>query len=451
MIILLNILIQFLEIKARICNPYGFRQSLGHYYSNLHYQQDVIRITFNSEGPCKSSFALLLENQTFYEYETSLVSTNEMAFCNNYHTFIHTFKIGIKYLQYNYSINYYVHEGKSIYGPFMIYYSGLQKLSRFIILGNLDSQWKLNNSQHTFNFLESSVKNYQQFDAIIFLGSMAFNLEDESCQTGDYFIKNISTFTSHYPFMIAPGNYDAGQSRKFNFIKQQFQMPVISDYRLDLLEYYSYDIGFAHFIQFNPFQLIFLSFSQQQLIDLLEEDLQRNKQPWIIVYTHYPLQCSGISQCLFLINNLQDFINIFNKYKVDLVFSSYANIYQRYLQGNLNSFIQVIEGNSGNDGNFDDFNINSSEIAFQSKEIGFGELIIHNETHLFYQHKLSNNNQSIDQFWITKKNNKKFSNFFLLTIILIVITFISQLCLIYRCIRREQIQKKFNLVSKLNI
>lgn len=39
---------------------------------------------------------------------------------------------------------------------------------------------------------------------------MGFTLEDENCIQGDNFIKNISIFTSHYPFMITPGNYDAG-------------------------------------------------------------------------------------------------------------------------------------------------------------------------------------------------------------------------------------------------
>lgn len=48
---------------------------------------------------------------------------------------------------------------------------------------------------------------------------MGFNLEDNNCLQGDYFLKNISIFTSNYPFMISPGNYDAGQSKKFVFIK----------------------------------------------------------------------------------------------------------------------------------------------------------------------------------------------------------------------------------------
>lgn len=44
----------------------------------------------------------------------------------------------------------------------------------------------------------------------------------------------------------------------------------------------------------------------------------------------------------------------------------------------------MIEGISGNDKNWEDIYMNSLEIVYQSREIGFGELIIYNETHLFY-------------------------------------------------------------------
>lgn len=36
-------------IKARLCDPYAFRLSLGHYYTILNYTGDVLRVSFNSE------------------------------------------------------------------------------------------------------------------------------------------------------------------------------------------------------------------------------------------------------------------------------------------------------------------------------------------------------------------------------------------------------------------
>lgn len=59
---------------------------------------------------------------------------------------------------------------------------------------------------------------------------MAYDLEDDNCIVGDNFLRNISLFTSHYPFMLTYGNHDNGENDEFVYIRKSFSTPRISDY-----------------------------------------------------------------------------------------------------------------------------------------------------------------------------------------------------------------------------
>lgn len=59
---------------------------------------------------------------------------------------------------------------------------------------------------------------------------MAYDLEDDNCIVGDNFLRNISLFTSHFPFMLTLGNHDSGKNDEFVYIRKSFATPRISEY-----------------------------------------------------------------------------------------------------------------------------------------------------------------------------------------------------------------------------
>jgi|APCry1669188879_1035177.scaffolds.fasta_scaffold108292_1 hypothetical protein len=55
---------------------------------------------------------------------------------------------------------------------------------------------------------------------------MAYNMENDNCARGDYWLRNISTaFTPYWPFMPVPGNHDAGNNSAFNIFRSYFWSP----------------------------------------------------------------------------------------------------------------------------------------------------------------------------------------------------------------------------------
>jgi len=57
----------------------------------------------------------------------------------------------------------------------------------------------------------------------------------------------------------------------------------------------------AHFISFNPIKAVYHNdinnvthlIVEQMRNDLIQANYNREKVPWIIVYTHYPIYCSN--------------------------------------------------------------------------------------------------------------------------------------------------------------
>ena len=64
--------------------------------------------------------------------------------------------------------------------------------------------------------------------------------------------------------------------------------------------FYSYNLGYAHFINFNPYWMVYNKSTSEQdkvlyqafLEDLTEANKSRFDRPWIIVTCHYPIYCS---------------------------------------------------------------------------------------------------------------------------------------------------------------
>ena len=60
---------------------------------------------------------------------------------------------------------------------------------------------------------------------------MAYDLESNNCMQGDYWLRNISSFTAYYPFMTVAGNHDSGNNSEYPYFRRAFVTP--NDKKID--------------------------------------------------------------------------------------------------------------------------------------------------------------------------------------------------------------------------
>lgn len=159
---------------------------------------------------------------------------------------------------------------------------------------------------------------------------MAYDLESDNCQRGDEWMRNISTFTSAWPFLVAPGNHDSGNNTHFDYMKYSFPSPQLAQYNTESEYYnlYSFDLGLAHYVSFHPYWIVYNKSTEDErktLYNFMEQDLRkayenRQKVPWIIVFSHYPMYCSDPTdpQCGYNNEALSGFAELFSIYHVNL-------------------------------------------------------------------------------------------------------------------------------------
>lgn len=167
-------------------------------------------------------------------------------------------------------------------------------------------------------------------DAIIFLGDLAYDLNDENGQRGNNFMKFIANVTSTTPFQLTPGNHE--NFNLFEHYYKRFYLPNRTDKKTF---YYSYDINDVHFISLNSeveFDSFFDAEYKTNMIQWLVNDLKSTNKKWRIAYMHRPMYCSMINpdDCIKDSEKLRIlFEEIFIEYNVDLVLTGHRHNYER--------------------------------------------------------------------------------------------------------------------------
>ncbi|OMJ75606.1 hypothetical protein SteCoe_25225 [Stentor coeruleus] len=293
------------------------------------------------------------------------------------------------------------------------------------------------NGRYTRHLLSQEAK-FRDFDAVLHVGDMAYNLNDNNGRVGDHWLNIIEPVAANYAYMTLPGNHETHNN--FTHYKRRFNMPL-NNANQGTGYFYSFDMGPAHFIMMNTEAYFYYSNITQVtqmnwlIEDLNQANMNRELRPWVIVLSHHPLYCSVNWYLPLLQSNgdcgvdaikLQNALEeVFYQNGVDIYFQAHVHNYERdcaiyknqtvpseYDGQNIHigpkAPIYITNGNAGNDeGHNDPTSPTPQDWAqYWSNDYGYGRLVVYNNTHLYYEQFSSPNVDTIDYLWVVKTQNR---------------------------------------------
>ncbi|KAL3085574.1 hypothetical protein niasHT_037315 [Heterodera trifolii] len=273
------------------------------------------------------------------------------------------------------------------------------------------------------------------FDMILHVGDLAYNLDTEQGQFGDEFMRQIEPVSAYVPYMTVVGNHEYNYN--FSHYINRFTMPNPENQNL----FYSFDLGPAHFIAFstefyfwpNYYRYESLAAQWHWLIrDLEKANLNRHQVPWIITMGHRPMYCSDFSgdDCTRYDSIVRTGLplvhafgleKLFFKYGVDLEIWAHEHTFERmypvYNRTVYNGSVEnpyvdppapvhIISGSAGCQENTDTFIAHPGPwSAFRSSNYGFSRMHIFNSTHLYFEQTIAANETIEDHFWLVKNRH----------------------------------------------
>ncbi|XP_074602984.1 acid phosphatase type 7-like [Brevipalpus obovatus] len=287
------------------------------------------------------------------------------------------------------------------------------------------------------------------FDAILHVGDLAYDLDDDCGRKGDRFMNLIQPIAAHVPYMVCPGNHE--MANNFSHYNNRFSMIDPHSGNIANL-FYSFNMGPIHVVSIsteayysiktNGFDRIAPQYNW--LVKDLDEATRpenRAQRPWIITMGHRPMYCSGDKpheDCLAVDCRLRKGFpslgapgieDLFHQYDVDISFWGHEHLYERswplydykvhngssssssgiseHLYINPEATVHIISGAAGGPEGLNEFSASPGEwSAKRISKYGFVQLTGANKTHLHIEYiSIDEHNQSAqvaDDFWIMK-------------------------------------------------
>ena len=331
------------------CKPEQIHLALSDAFLPKPTTNNIIKVIFHTQEECKSAYISLKSPQgsTNKIKATSVKLFTDTYTDGNYSTYIHVFDL--KSLDFSSTYEYSCYGTDDAFlaipeGPFKFYvpspnFDGNE--TKVVMFADMDHSPE---GMYTVNKLSNiSQSDFGKISAFIHNGDMSYNLINAAGKNGDDYMNTIQKFTATMPYMVTAGNHE--NTRNFSNFNARFQMP---NYKETKNHYYSYNIGNMHFVSFNLDLTLKNPNLTQNMLKWLENDLEnaslnRNKQPWIIAYTHRPFYCSypNDSDCANNSKIFAEFEDLLIKYDVDLVIGGHVHFYERMLpikKGAMGSF-----------------------------------------------------------------------------------------------------------------
>ncbi len=167
----------------------------------------------------------------------------------------------------------------------------------------------------------------QPFDLMLFMGDVAYK-SGTAEQLQNNFFTPYRHFLRYVPAFPAIGNHERRTRRGRPYL-EAFVLPEPE-------RYYSFDWGNVHFVAIDTTQR-----DAKQLV-WLDEDLRRNKLPWVIVFGHHPMYTNSLRGPQLWIRRA--FSKIITDHKVDIVVTGHEHQYERFRIGGVN---YIVSGGGG--------------------------------------------------------------------------------------------------------
>jgi len=222
--------------------------------------------------------------------------------------------------------------------------------------------------------------------------------------------------------MVTLGNHEIGVIAALNLTVgyvHRFLMPgpyaISNDYE-NL--FYSWNYANIHFLALDTESILDIAFLSPKQVAWIEQDLasvDRNIYPWIIVYGHRPLYCSGTSSdCTEMAQLLrEDLEPLLYKYQVNLLFSAHRHNYERFwpvYQGvpektynNPRATVHIVNGAGGNREGFANIgNTVDPASVVHYERWGYSIITVYNATTLEYVFNDAQTGTMLDSFILTR-------------------------------------------------
>lgn len=165
------------------------------------------------------------------------------------------------------------------------------------------------------------------FDLMVFLGDIAYE-DGTPRQLERNFFAVYRDFLRYVPAYPAIGNHE----RQTRLGRPYFEAFVLPEPE----RYYSFDWGDVHFVAIDTTQR-----DARQLV-WLDDDLGKNRLPWVIVYGHHPMYTNSLRGPQRWIR--EAFASIVTRHKVDLVLAGHEHQYERFRIAGVN---YIVSGGGG--------------------------------------------------------------------------------------------------------
>lgn len=167
----------------------------------------------------------------------------------------------------------------------------------------------------------------EKFDLMLFLGDIAYE-SGTAAQLQNNFFAVYRDFLRYVPVYPTIGNHE----RRTRVGRPYFEAFVLPEPE----RYYSFDWGSVHFVCIDTTQR-----DSTQLV-WLDEDLTKNKLPWVIVFGHHPMYTNSLRGPQLWIRRA--FSKIITKHKVDIVLTGHEHQYERFKVNGVN---YIVSGGGG--------------------------------------------------------------------------------------------------------
>lgn len=231
---------------------------------------------------------------------------------------------------------------------------GIPAPTTFALFGDLGIKEQEGANYTLARLLEHHAR--RDFDMILHVGDIAYDLRENGGRTGDEFTANMEPISSQVPYMVCPGNHERdcphshGCDPPYTNYRKRFRMPSPASKVLDAGHqpmWWSADVGFAHIVSINtdvyyyPNQLNVLEAQWHWLqADLHTAAMNRGVVPWIVVIGHEMLYSThDASHAAQAKSNREGPVSfhgslglegLFKNYSVDLYFSGHEHVYEHF-------------------------------------------------------------------------------------------------------------------------